>query len=110
MTSIPRISVSIVSLWDVFNHMGFTEAEMEAVRSYGFRNVTWGDAVYTLIGNNFALACIQDAMESYYDELNHLYYESSRNIPAHLYTREDIASMFWEVVGKDDYINLEGTY
>ena len=105
---VERKSVSFVSLWDIFDYMEFRQAEMEAISDFGLSNVSFGDATYTLIGNNYALAIIQDSIMAYYDELESLEGDNpSRMIPARIYTRKEIADMFWAVVGEDDYINLE---
>ena len=105
---VERESVSFVSLWDVLDYMEFREAELEAISDFGLSNVSFGDATYTLIGNNYALSIIQDSIMAYYDELESLDGDNpSRMIPARIYTRQEIADMFWAVVGEDDYINLE---
>jgi len=62
------------------------------------------------IGNNFALDCIVNGLLAYYDEVQmdmDEYGQPSRSLPARLYTRKDIEEMFWKVVDKDDYIDLE---
>ena len=105
---VERESVSFVSLWDVLDYMEFREAELEAISDFGLGNVSFGDATYTLIGNNYALSLIQDSLEAYYDEMDSLEADNpSRMIPARIYTRKEIADLFWAVVGQDDYINLE---
>ena len=86
-----RNVVGFVNISDVLEHMGYTEEEQEEILDAGFSNVTWGDAVYTLIGNNFALHCIH---------AGNMYLDTP--------LAEDAVTMrFWEVVGKDDYINME---
>ena len=105
---VERKTVSCVSLWDILDYMEFRQEEQDAVSDFGLSNVSFGDAAYTLIGNNYALSLIQDSLEEYYDELESLEGDNpSRMIPARIYTREEIADMFWAVVGEDDYINLE---
>lgn len=107
MTTVPRKVVGLVSLWDVLDHIGFSEGEVEAIADFGLSGVSFGDATYTLIGNNYALNLIQESIATYYDELNSGDFPHSRSIPPHLYTPEEIAEIFWGVVGEDDYINLE---
>ena len=86
-----RNVVGFVNLVDVLEHMGYTEEEQDEILDYGFHNITWGDAVYTLIGNTFALHCIH---------AGNMYLDTP--------LAEDAVTMrFWEVVGKDDYINME---
>jgi hypothetical protein len=107
---ISKKNLTVISLWDILDHIGFRDAEVEAISDYGLSGVSFGDAPYTLIGNNFALDCIVTGLEAYYDELQSSadeYGQPSRSLPARLYTRKDITEMFWAVVGEDDYINLE---
>lgn len=107
---ISKKTVTCIQLWDVLDHIGFNDEEIEAISDYGFSGVSWGDATYTLIGNNFALDCIQTAIVSYYhDWLNGEdgMGTPSRNLPEHIWSKEEIAEKFWQVVGEDDYINLE---
>lgn len=63
-------TVSFINFTDIANHLQLTVDEMDAVYKYGFSNVSWGDAAYTLIGNNYAVRCIVNALMAYYDELN----------------------------------------
>ena len=101
-------TLTVISLWDILDHIGFSDAEVEAISDYGLSVISFGDAPYTLIGNNFALHIIQDSIATYYDELNiEDPDQPSRNILPHLYTPEEIAEIFWGVVNEDDYINLE---
>ena len=105
---ISKKNLTVISLWDILDHMEFRQEEQDAVSDFGLSNVSFGDAAYTLIGNNYALSLIQDSLEEYYDELESLEGDNpSRMIPARIYTRKEIADMFWAVVDEDDYINLE---
>ena len=107
---IHKKTLTVISIWDILDHIGFTAEEVEAISEYGLDGVSFGDATYTLIGNNFALDCIQSAMWSYYQELNDSddgMGTPSRDIPAHVWSKEEIAEKFWAVVNEDDYINLE---
>lgn len=105
---IHKKTLTVISFWDILDYMEFRDAEVEAIGDFGLSNVSFGDATYTLIGNNYALAIIQDSLEAYYDEMESLEADNpSRMIPARIYTRKDIADMFWAVVNEDDYINLE---
>lgn len=86
-----RTVVGFVNISDVLEHMGYTEDEQDEILDAGFSNVTWGDAVYTLIGNNFALHCLH---------AGNMYLDTP--------LAEDAVTMrFWEVVQQDDYINME---
>ena len=108
--TIPRLTINAVSLWDILDFMELRDEEVQAISDYGLSNVSFGDSMFTLIGNNFALDCIVNGLMAYYDELQmdaDEYGQPSRSLPARLYTRKDIEEMFWAVVGEDDYINLE---
>ena len=107
---IRKKTLTVISLWDILDYMELRDEEVEAISDYGISGVSFGDATYTLIGNNFALDCIVNGLLDYYDELQSLtdeYGQPSRSLPARMYTREDITEMFWKVVGKDDYVDLE---
>ena len=105
---ISKKTLTVISLWDILDHIGFSDVEVEAISDYGLSYVSFGDAAYTLIGNNFALDLIQSSIATYYDELNDEDPDQpSRNILPHIYTREEIAEIFWGVVNEDDYINVE---
>ena len=108
--TVPRLTINAVSLWDILDYMELREEEVQAISDFGLSNVTWGDSMFTLIGNNFALDCIVNGLEAYYDELQSSvdeYGQPSRSLPARMYTRKDITEMFWKVVDKDDYVDLE---
>jgi len=86
-----RNVVGFVNIVSVLEHMGYSEDEQDEILDAGFSNVTWGDATYTLIGNNFALDCIHRG-----------------NVYLDRPLAEDAVNMrYWEVVGEDDYINME---
>ena len=105
---IHKKTLTAISLWDILDHMELRQEEQDAISDFGLSNVSFGDATYTLIGNNYALSLIQDSIMEYYDELESLEGDNpSRMIPARIYTRKEIADMFWAVVSEDDYINLE---
>jgi hypothetical protein len=107
---IPRLTINAVSLWDILDFMELRDEEVQAISDYGLSNVSWGDSMFTLIGNNFALDCIVNGLMAYYDELQmdaDEYGQPSRSLPARVYTRQDITEMFWKVVNKDDYVDLE---
>ena len=107
---IRKKNLTVISLWDILDYMEFTDEEVEAISDFGLSNVSWGDSMFTLIGNNFALDCIVNGLMAYYDELQAQadeFGQPSRSLPARLYTRKDIEEMFWKVVDEDDYINLE---
>jgi hypothetical protein len=102
---INKKTLTVISLWDILDHIGFSDEEVEAVADYGLGSFSFGDAAYTLIGNKQALDCIQSAMWSYYREISDS--EGTVDLPEHIWSKEEIAEMFWAVVGEDDYINLE---
>jgi len=101
---ISKKTLTVISLWDILDHIGFSDEEVEAVADYGLSRVSFGDSAYTLIGNNYALHLIQDSIAIYYDERTAIY--GSIDLP-HIYTAAEIAIIFWGVVNEDDYINLE---
>ncbi len=80
-------TVTFVHIYDVLTHIGFTDYDADEILYDIGRNVTWGDAAYTLIGNNFALHLIQEAAV-----------ESD-------FRPETIAERFWEVVEKNTFIS-----
>lgn len=105
---VEKENVTFVDISGVYDHIGFTNDEVEAIADYGFGSVSYGDAYATLISGKFALSCIINGYASYRDELNGTTYtdEDRPNNP-NIFTEEDIANKFWEVVGKDEFINLE---
>jgi hypothetical protein len=108
--TIPRLTINAVSLWDILDFMELRDEEVQAISDFGLSNVSFGDSMFTLIGNNFALDCIVTGLEAYYDELQmdaDEYGQPSRSLPARIYTRKDITEMFWQVVNEDDYVDLE---
>ena len=108
--TVPRLTINAVSLWDILDFMELRDEEVQAFSDFGLSNVSFGDSMFTLIGNNFALDCIVNGLEAYYDELQSSadeYGQPSRSLPARMYTRKDITEMFWKVVDKDDYVDLE---
>lgn len=90
---ISRTTASFVHIYDVLTHIGFSDNSIDEILAIIGNDVSWGDATYTLINNAFTLELIQEAALSRHVE---------GDIPD-----ETIAERFWEVVGKDDYINLE---
>ncbi len=92
--------IRVVQFRDVMDHIGFGYVEMEDILDYRIsRDVTWGDAAYTLIHRDDALHFIIDGLDCI--EIDD--YAPSRSI----ITEDDVRRKFDEVVGKDDYINLE---
>lgn len=101
-------TVSFVNFGDIADHLQLTEDERVAITDYGFDNVSWGDATYTLIGNDYAVRCIVNALMMYYDELNDNDGDiPSRSVPNRILTEEEVRTKFWEVVAQWDYVNLE---
>ncbi len=86
---IPRLTINAVSLWDILDFMELRDEEVQAISDFGLSNVTWGDSMFTLIGNDTALDCIVNGLGAYYDELQSLtdeYGQPSRSLPARMYT------------------------
>ena len=115
-------TVSFINFTDIANHLQLTVDEMDAVYNYGFSNVSWGDADYTLIGNNYAVRCIVNALMAYYDELDDnegdipprsipdrilIKMRSGTAIRDRILTEDEVCTKFWEIVGQWDYVNLE---
>lgn len=88
-----RQTVSFVNITDVMHMLGEALGEdflaRQDVWEY-FNGVSYGDASYTLVGNNFALAILQDYMHN-----------------IHYIDADVVAQRFWELVGEQDYINME---
>ena len=84
-------TVSFLNVDQVLSHIGYSEDEQEQILDYGFSKVSWGDAVYTLIGNNFALDCIIEGNLGLDEPFN----------------PELVQMRYWEMVGQQDFINLE---
>lgn len=85
------MQLSVVDAWDVLEHIGYTNEEIREVLETGFSNVSYGDASFTLVGNIFALGCIQDGNQML-------------DVPKNM---ELVEMRYWEVVGEDVYLNLE---
>jgi len=98
-------TVSFVNFGDIAAKLQLTEDERVAITDYGFDNVSWGDADYTLIDNNYAVECIVSGLLAYYDESN--YHAEDRSVPNRILTEEEVRTKFWEVVEQWDYVNLE---
>lgn len=88
---VKRNVVGFVNIGCVLEHLGYSEHEQEEILDAGFSNVTWGDATYTLIGNNYALHCIH---------AGNVYLDTPL-------TEDAVTMRYWEVVGQNDYINME---
>jgi len=89
-----RQTISYINLGDVLEHMGFTASDVADIMDMGFYDVSHGDAPFTLIGNNYALQCIVDGQDGLQ--------EADRK------TEAELTEKFWQVVGEDDFINVEG--
>ena len=99
-------SVSFINYSDVIDHLGFGEDIVEAIGDYGFPTFFTGDATLPLYDKQIILDCIINGYAAYLDELDDNLGEPSRNLPERILTDEDIAQLFHEVVGQDDYINM----
>jgi len=120
-------NVTFLDVSEVYAGLGFTDAMADHVDRVGFDRVTYGDADFTLVGNHFALDCILEGVFSYYDFLKtgdaglregHGPHPSDEELwtgtlmelgrpPASMWTEETLRAAYWQMVGKDDYINLE---
>jgi hypothetical protein len=92
-----KTTVTFVDISDIYDHLQLTDEEVEWIADNAWTGVSYGDAMFTLIGNNYALQCMVDAYEDYH--LNVIVNKSM--------TRDDFANKFWEIVGENDYINME---
>jgi hypothetical protein len=86
-----RYEVSFLDVSNVYAQLHLTDAQIQKVDEQGFQNVSYGDAFATLIGNRYAWECIQSALfEDFTPE-----------------EMKQLREKYWNVVGVDDYINLE---
>jgi hypothetical protein len=91
------VTVTLVNISDVYDHLGLTDYEIDHIANLAWRNNSYGDATYTLVGNVYAL-----------DRMLYEYEDYHKNVIANKsMTREDFANKFWEIVDEADYINLE---
>lgn len=94
-----RTTVTFVDVSELYRNLGFSDDMIRHVDQVGFSNVSYGDADMTLVGNVFAMDCILEGLEDYYD---------LHDVEPRPYTQETFAAKYWELVGEADYINLEG--
>ena len=95
--NINKYTVTLVNVADIYDHLGLTDDEVDHIATVAWRDVSYGDACYTLVGNVYALDQMLNAYEDYH-----------RNVIANKsMTRDDFANKFWEIVDDADYINLE---
>lgn len=99
-------NVSFVNYTDVIDHIGFTEDEVEGIADYGFPTFFVGDSDVPLYDNERILNCILDGYAAYLDELDDNLGEPSRNLPERIFTEQDIRDKFWDMVSKENYINM----
>jgi hypothetical protein len=92
-----KTTVTCVDISDIYDHLELTNGEVEWIADKAWSNVSYGDATFTLIGNNFALECLLEGYEDYH----------SCVIANKSMTRDDFIRKFWEIVDEADYINLE---
>ena len=90
-------TVTLVNISDVYDHLGLTNDEVDFIADNAWTGVSYGDAMFTLVGNVYALDRMVEAYEDY-----HLTVIVNKSM-----TRDDFANKFWEIVGEADYINLE---
>lgn len=95
--------IRVVQFRDVMDYIGFTQDQVEDIIDFRIsQDVTWGDAAYTLIHRDDALGYILAGLDDIGDDDDE--YTPSRSI----LTEADVRTKFDEVVGPNDYINLEG--
>jgi len=94
-------TVSFVNYGDLLEHLQFTDAEVGVLGDLAWTGVSYGDADYTLVGNRFALGCILDAI-AYGEVWENLDGDEVQELQA------QVSAKFWEFVGPQDYVNLEG--
>ena len=102
-------TLTVISLRDIFDYVGFRSLEIEGILDYGFNSVTYGDASYTLIPGWSAIDRIWQGLDAFYDELESMGGDNpSRMIPAKIYTEKEIRDILSVVVKDTDYVDLEG--
>jgi len=89
-----KTTLTAVNLDEVLQHMGYSYMEMHTILDTGFKHVSFGDAAYTLVTGRDALQCILTGI---------WYLDTTMDEDA-------VVMRFWEVVGQDDYVNLEREY
>jgi hypothetical protein len=92
-----KTTVTFVDLSAIYDHLELTHQEVEWIADKGFDCVSFGDTYATLIGNRYALDCMVEAYEDYHRDV----------IANKSMTKDDFIRKYWEIVGSDDYINLE---
>lgn len=90
-------TVTFIDISAIYDQLELSNEEVEWIADVGLKNVSYGDAMFTLIGNVFALDCLLEGYEDYH----------KNNIANKSMTRDDFANKFWEVVDDNDYVNLE---
>jgi len=93
-----RTTVTFVDVSELYHKLGLSDDACRHVDQVGFHNVSYGDADMTLVGNVFALDCILEGLEDYY--------EATGMVSP--WTRDTFSNKYWELVDVADYINLEG--
>ena len=93
-----RTTVTFVDVSELYHNLDLTDDCIRHVDQVGFSNVSYGDADLTLVGNVFALDCILEGLEDYY--------EATGMVSP--WTRTAFCTKYWELVDVADYINLEG--
>ena len=90
-------TVTFIDISAIYDQLELSNQEVEWIADVGLKNVSYGDAMFTLVGNVFALDCLLEGYEDYH----------KNNIANKSMTRDDFANKFWEVVDDNDYVNLE---
>ena len=92
-----KTAVTCVSFASLTDYLGVTADEVQAICDYGFSNVSWGDADYTLVNSQYALECIVNGLLSYHDEAG----------TEPTLSEADLRTKYWEIVERNDYIDME---
>ena len=110
-----KSTVTCVSFSSLTAYLGLADDEVDAVCDIGFSTVSWGDADYTLVNSDYALKCIINGLIAYYDELIDKAGGLDFSIPERTLTteqmgirEEELRTKYWEIVERNDYIDLEG--
>ena len=64
--NINKYTVTLVNVADIYDHLGLTDDEVDHIADVAWRNVSYGDSNFTLVGNVYALDQMLDAYEHYH--------------------------------------------
>jgi hypothetical protein len=92
-----KTTKTFMDISDLYAYLGLTDDEIDFFGDNAWTEVSYGDAPFTLITSEYALDRMVDAYEDYHNTV----------IVNKSMTAEDFRNKFWQLVEKDDYINLE---